>query len=375
LNSKKWGGVLLKWAKIFKLISFLCFVIYLVGCKSSGFEERTVLNVEVEDNFTSNKSYKILHVMSYHTPWEWTETQLQGFQDVLLDLDIEYRVVEMDAKNFSSVEHLTKKAQEAIDIIDSWKPDLVFVSDDEALEYVATPYIDSDINFVFCGINKDPKVYGMDKSKNITGVLEIEHFVESANLLKTIAPDVKKVALVFDDSDIWFPVQERMKENLYRLPELEFVHWDTILTFDEFQEKMLMYQDEVDAIGLIGIFNFKDKSGENVHYRDVLEWTVKNSQLPDFSYWYDRATYGTLAVVSVSGYEQGKAAGKMARSILLEGRSPDTFLLEYTTKGQVLVSLARARDLGIKVDSATLLSSIVKDEYGWDVVESEQTSY
>ena len=30
-----------------------------------------------------DKNYRILHVMSYHSPWEWTDTLFSGFQSAL----------------------------------------------------------------------------------------------------------------------------------------------------------------------------------------------------------------------------------------------------------------------------------------------------
>jgi hypothetical protein len=41
---------------------------------------------------------------------------------------------------------------------------------------------------------------------------------------------------------------------------------------------------------------------------------------------------GTLCAVTVSGYEQGLAAGKIARGILVEGKKPSDFPFEPTTK-------------------------------------------
>jgi len=35
-------------------------------------------------------------------------------------------------------------------------------------------------------------------------------------------------------------------------------------------------------------------------------------QLPDFSFWKDRIPFGTLCAVYVSGYDQGRAAGRIA---------------------------------------------------------------
>lgn len=98
----------------------------------------------------------------------------------------------------------------------------------------------------------------------------------------------------------------------------------------------------------------------------MLKWTAENSRLPDFSFWSDRVHHGTLCAVSVSGYEQGLAAGQMAREILVNGRNPAGLSLQSTTRGEAEISLARAKTLGLKIDSKTLLSSKIIEGYGWE---------
>ncbi|MDD5255723.1 MAG: hypothetical protein PHR11_06710, partial [Candidatus Omnitrophica bacterium] len=110
----------------------------------------------------------------------------------------------------------------------------------------------------------------------------------------------------------------------------------------------------------------EDESGRNVAWEDVLKWTAENSKLPDFSFWKDRIPYGTLCVVYVSGYEQGLSAGRIARGILADGRSPASYAMEPTVKGKPIISFARAKKLGLKIRSTTLLSSEVADKFAWD---------
>lgn len=313
-----------------------------------------------------SKKFKILHIMSYHSPWEWTDTQFEGFRYALDGVNVEYKVFQMDAKNKSTGDWKEAVGKEARELIDSWQPDLVYASDDEAQQYVARYYLNTTIPFVFSGINKDPRDYGFTESNNVAGVLEVEHFVESASLFKKIVPHAQKIAVVFDDSPIWEPVRNRMKSQASKLSGLEFSAWDTISTYSEYQRKIKEYETQVDGICLVGIFNFKDQKGNNVHYRDVLRWTAENSRLPDFSFWIDRVSYGTLCVVSVSGYEQGLAAGKIAREILVDGIIPASFPMERTAKGQPGINLARAKALGLKIDSQTLLSSRVLNKYAWE---------
>lgn len=311
-------------------------------------------------------AYKILYVMSYHSPWRWTDGQLEGFKSGMEGTQAEYKVFQMDTKQNSTPVAKERKGREARALIESWKPDLVYTSDDDVQEFVAVHYLNQGLPFVFSGVNKEPKAYGFAGSKNITGVLEQEHFVESVRLLQQVAPGVKRIAAVFDDAPMWAPVMARMREGLKQIPDVQIVAWDSIGTWEEFQRRMREYPSKADAVALVGIFNFKDAAGKNVPYQDVLKWTAENSTLPDIGFWADRVHFGTLAAVTVSEREQGLAAGRIARQILVEGKSPSSFPINPTLKGIPVISLARANKLGLKVKSGVLLSADVIEKFEWD---------
>jgi ABC-type uncharacterized transport system substrate-binding protein len=309
---------------------------------------------------------RVLHLMSYHSPWEWTDDLMKGFKDQLTGLDIEYRSFQMDTKRNSSEGWKLEAAREAMKIIDTWKPDLVYATDEIAQKYVVKHYVNTRTPFVFSEVNADPREYGYPGSSNITGVLERAHFVQTIKLLREIVPGVKRIAIIVDEDPTWSGVIERMKEKASTmLPDLELVGWDLIHSFDEYKSKILQYQNSVDALGLLGIHTFKDERGKNVPWQEVLRWTTENSRLPDFSFWKDRITCGTLCAVYVSGYEQGRAAWKIARGILEEGRSPSSFPMLPTLKGEPIVSLARARKLGIRLTSQILLTAKIVKEFAW----------
>lgn len=312
------------------------------------------------------KRFRILHVMSYHSPWRWTDGQLQGFKDGFGKGIAELEVFSMNAKALSSQEAKEQKGREALALIERWKPDLLYTSDDEAQEFVAKHLVGSKLPIVFSGVNKAPSEYGFVGSPNVTGVLEQEHFIESVALLRQLAPKARRLAVVFDDAPLWKAVGERMRAALKQMPETEIVAWDTITRFEDFQQKMLAYPAKADAVALIGVFNFKDQAGNNVPYQTVLQWTNEHSKLPEFAFWIDRVHYGTLCAVTVSEREQGLAAGRLAHSILIGGKSPASLPMLPTKKGVPAISLARARDLGINPSSTLLLSSEVSTVYEWN---------
>jgi ABC-type uncharacterized transport system substrate-binding protein len=312
------------------------------------------------------KEFRILHIMSYHSPWRWTDRQLEGFQEELKGVRTRFEVFQMDTKRNSSKEAKERKGREAVALIDSWKPDLVYTTDDDAQEYVTKHYINRKLPFVFSGVNNQPDTYGFVGSANVTGIMEQEHFLESVKLARRIVPGAKRIALIFDDAKMWDPVRERIANAMPQLPDMSITANDTVLTFAEYKRKIKEYQSSADIVGTIGIFNLKDEQGRNVPYQEVQKWTVENSKLPDFAFWIDRVYYGTLCAVTVSEREQGRAAGRMARAILTEGKSPSSLPMVPTRKGMPVISIARAKKLGIRLDAELLLTAEVLQRFEWD---------
>lgn len=312
-----------------------------------------------------NKAFRILHVMSYHSPWRWTDGQLEGFKAGLGDVPAEFRVFALDTKRQSGAEQKAQRGKEARALVERWQPDLIYTSDDDAQELLTQHYLNTRFRHVFSGVNKAPETYGFDKANNVTGVIEHEHFAESVQLLKNVVPDLKRLVVVIDDAPMWDAVVRRMKAA--QLPAgVSVVGWETIRSFAEYKQRIAAYPGMADAIALIGIFNFKDEAGKNVPYQEVLRWTAEHSTLPDLGFWVDRVHYGTLVAVTVSEREQGLAAGRLARAILRDGKSPASLPMAPTTKGLPVISLARAKKLGIKVPSDSLLTSEVITTFEWE---------
>ncbi|MCP5152647.1 MAG: hypothetical protein H6983_00685 [Ectothiorhodospiraceae bacterium] len=314
----------------------------------------------------TGRSLRVLHVMSYHAGWEWNRDQLAGFKEAMGDLAVEYRVLEMDTKRDGSEANKVRSGNEARQLVDAWKPDLVYTNDDNAQLYFAKDYVGAATPFVFSGVNAEPGTYGYTGRDNVTGVLEQEHGLQTVRLLRQIVPDLRRIAIIVDSGATWPGVVERLRASLAGEADIEIAAVDTIHTFAEYKERVLGYQGKVDAIGILGVFSYTDASGARVPYEEVLRWTAENSTLPDFSFWGDRVELGTLCAVRVSGLAQGRAAGEMARAILADGRAPSSIPIAPTVKGEPMVSLARARKLGLAIPSGILLNAKVVKGFRWD---------
>jgi ABC-type uncharacterized transport system substrate-binding protein len=317
----------------------------------------------------SEKTFKILHIHSYHEEWEWVRDQDKGFNDQLGGLNVEHKAFYMDTKRKSAEADKQEAARQAKELIDTWKPDLVFTTDDNVQVLVARYYVNSSIPFVFSAVNAEPDAYGMRGSTNNCGILEREHSVETINLLRQIVPTIKKIAIITDTDRTMPPIIDRTKIRVANeIPDVQIVSVDIVKTYDEYQQKMKGYDGTADAVIHLGDHTYLDvKNNTNVPFDVAERWAVENSRLPDASFWEDRvSTGGLLAGIAISGYEQGKGAGIMARKILIDGASPQTLGFTQTYKGQPVINLARAKDLGVNITSSLLLSAKIYEKFSWE---------
>lgn len=308
---------------------------------------------------------RVFHVMSFESPWRWTDGQWSGFLDGLADPGVQTQVFQMDVKRHSTPEAKAERARLALEAIRAWRPDLVYLSDDDAVAGIAKPLAGTDVPLVFSGVNRSLAEHGLSGALNITGVLEREHVVETLRLLQALAPRIRRLAVVSDGASYWDPVIGRVRERMAQIDGLVLARLDRVTRFADYQQRLRDCEQSVDAVLHLGILTLAGDDGATVPHAVVQRWVAEHIGLPDASFWIDRVHHGTLASVTVSEVEQGRAAGRLARAILRDARPPISLPVEVTTKGRPALCLPRARQLGLKVSSSLLLSAEVVRHYAW----------
>jgi len=134
---------------------------------------------------------KCLEVGSYHQGYAWQDAIDSAIADVLKN-HCELRVFYLDSKREPTPEAIQNKALEAKALIDSWQPDVVIATDDNASRYLVKPHFkDAATPFVFCGINWTVDEYGYPYT-NATGMTELAPIRQAFEQIKRIVPIVKK---------------------------------------------------------------------------------------------------------------------------------------------------------------------------------------
>src|SRR4030042_2944283 len=111
--------------------------------------------------------------------------------------------MQMDTNRRSDEVWKQRISREIHGTIDTFKPDLIFASDDAAQQYITRYYVNSSIPIVFSAVNEDPAKYGFIGSKNVTGILEKPHYVAPLRLLQKLVPNVKRVVVITDHGTMW----------------------------------------------------------------------------------------------------------------------------------------------------------------------------
>jgi ABC-type uncharacterized transport system substrate-binding protein len=280
------------------------------------------------------KGKKVLHIDSYHEGYPWSDMIHKGIVDTLKGTGAELLTFRMDAKNHPKKEEKAEAGRKAKEYIESHKPDLVIVSDDDAVAYVLEPfYKNSALPFVFCGVNWDAAKYGLPY-KNATGMIEVD-FISAfySNLRQFSKGD--RIAFMGADTET-----DRTTANFYKD---KFFHEKLTKTyfvkdFDDFKKQFVQAQGEVDMI----YFNNKG-SVKNWNDEEAAKFIMANIKIPTSSNSLSTSPF-VLLVMGKDGEEQGQWAAKAGLKILT-GTSAGTIPIEENKRIKFVVNMEIATKL------------------------------
>lgn len=323
----------------------------------------------------STPAFKVLIIHSYHEGWGWGQGIQRGIVEGLSrkgyteDRDYELKTFYMDTKvTYTTMEQIEQRADTAIGLIQEFSPDIVFVNDDNAVKYVAVEYVDTypdrQLPFVFCGVNIDPTGYAPIESLDvpggsITGLLERIPYYQAFSLGKRIIPDASKIVVLADPSPsstfVLDAFQERYLDTVTESP-LEVIGPFQLSTFDEWKNTVTEYQEEADFLGIINYHQLRDENGDIVPSLQVMDWTVRNSNLPEICILTSHVEDGFLAAAGASGDGTGIYAGVIGAEIL-DGADPGTISIVDPGVVDIAFNLEREEMLGISIPAAELVTA------------------
>ena len=292
---------------------------------------------------------KVLWVDSYHEGFAWSDGIGQGIQEVFVDKEIQFKTVHMDSKREKSPELISQAALETLKVIETFEPDAIIASDDNAQKYLAVPYLlQKKIPIIFCGVNDDATMYGYPR-ENVTGMLEIEPVYALLKLLGKYAKG-KRVGYLSGNTETEAKTIANYQRDIFG-GKLQVYRAET---FEDFKHLFLRAQDEVDIMLLpnhAGIVDWQDDAAE--------EFILEHVRVPtgSFSGYMNRYVLFTMANSPV---EQGKYA---ANSVLrvFNGEKIKNMPISANKTGDITINLkiADAANLVLPLSALKEAKSVI----------------
>lgn len=324
------------------------------GCTDKKPTDKSVAKTAVKTNAEKSdasankkKKKKVLFVNSYHKGSEWSDGIVEGALDVFgakllpdgkvdnSGSKVELKVFYMDTKRNKSVGFKQQAALEAKGIVDNWKPDVVITSDDNAAKYLIVPYYkDSEIPFVFTGINLDAGIYGFP-AKNITGIIEVAFVPEMVELLSKYAKG-NRIGRLAPDALTHRKAAKHYKD-AYGVTLHEEVY---VKTFDEWKAAFKDLQSKVDIL-FVNYHAGLDSWPE----QEALEFTDEHTVIPTASTLQWMIPHCLVSYAKMP-QEHGEWAANAAMEIL-GGKSPAEVPVITNRKAGINLNMLLAKKLDI----------------------------
>ena len=279
---------------------------------------------------------RVLHIDSYHAGNEWNDGIAAAVRETLEAAGVEVKIIHLDTKRKPTEADILAAAEMARATIAEFRPDVVTVSDDNAVEHVLMPHFrDAELPFVFCGLNWDASVYGLPY-RNATGMVEVSPIPQILRLLESYAHG-GRLGLLTEDT----PTKHKEMEFHGKLFGIEYTQAYFVSSFADWRSAFLRAQHEVDSLVLLGVGALTD--WDAAAGRDLAEAETRIPSGTDFEWLMP---YSLIGVVKEPA-EQGEWAARAALKIL-DGVAPHQIPIAYNKRGALIFNRRIAATLGIR---------------------------
>jgi len=255
---------------------------------------------------------------------------------------------------------LSATASRVLQQIDDFKPDLIFLGEDEAVSSLVMN-LPKSIPVVFWGINADPLRYdvldSLDKpGQQVTGTYQTGYLPDGVFLLQQLLPQIKKLAVISDNSISGRALVKQLavweQQQVIPLPIIDYVHTNDYALW---QQQVLALQQKVDAFILLDYHALRNQQGEIVKSATVLEWYLHKVRIPEVANSAVDVQAGLFCATDDSAYQQAYQAGQQALAILTQGQSPAELAVRTPPRGKRWVNLTRQQQLQLNLRNRQII--------------------
>ena len=289
--------------------------------------------------------YKIVYVNSYHQGHPPSDQITDGLMESLPVDSFEVIAHFMDTKQNSSLDYIENRAAGLLDSIKNENPDLLVVSDDNAVKYLVQPHFqDQDLPVVFCGVNWSADQYGLSQN-NITGILELLPVGEVMATMQSYYPSMQKL-LVLNENTTTSRKTKPILDTLMNRLGIEVTH----VLVDDFESWKASFEEGNRFYDII----YLQTHGaiKNWNHDEALKFINLHIKVPLVTCEDHMMPYSIFGMTQVSR-EQGTWAAETARKILL-GTPPSEIPVSRNQMVSIWFNPDLAEKVGFQPDSSLM---------------------
>jgi ABC-type uncharacterized transport system substrate-binding protein len=290
-----------------------------------------------------NARKKIVYINSYHRGHPPSDEITAGFMENLPTDSFEIIAYFMDTKRNPSPEYIENRAAELMDSIQEIKPDLLVVSDDNAVKYLVEPnFQDHSMPVVFCGVNWSAAQYALSGG-NVTGILEMLPVAELLLTMKSYYPSMKKL-LVLNENTTTSRKTAQLLDTLFNRIGISATH-ELVDDFDSWKTAFKEANQSYDIIYLQ-----TNAAIRGWDHDEAVRFIDQHMEVPLVTCEDFMMPYSVFGMTQVSR-EQGTWAASTAKRIL-QGTSPADIPVSRNRMQTIWLNTALAEKAGFRPDSA-----------------------
>lgn len=291
----------------------------------------------------------VTYINSFHRGHPSSDDIMDGILENFPADSFEIDTYFMDTKRNPSRKFIENRAAELFDKIMEIDPDILLVSDDNAIKYLVKPHLqDLTMPVVFCGVNWTDVEYDLPPDK-VTGMLEILPVADMLLTLRPYYPSMDKL-LFLSENTTTSRKEKQLLDTLFDRVGVSPTHE----LVDDFEQWKVVFKEANQIYDVIYLPTQGAIKGWNQD--EAVSFISQNIQqmvvtTEDFMMPY--AVFGITKVAK----EQGIWVAVTAKKIL-KGSRPIDFPVTRNRQSTVWLNANFAEKIGFKPDS-TLLSKLI----------------
>ena len=302
---------------------------------------------------SENHKKKIVYINSYHRGHPSSDEIMDAIIGYFPKDSFNVTSFFMDTKRNSSQDYIVNKANQLYDSISKINPEILIVSDDNAVKYIIQPNLDKlSIPVVFCGVNGSDREYDLPADK-VTGMIEILPVAETIMTLRPYYPSMKKL-LVLTENTTTSNKEKELLDTLFNRVGVSA----TYALVDDFETWKSTFEEANQKFDIVYIVTHGAIKGWD--HEEAVQFVDQHIQIPVITCEDFMMPYAVFGMTKVA-MEQGIWAAETAKKIM-NGSKPNDFPVIRNKLSTTWLNTSLAQKISFYPDTSLLGNFRIVDQ-------------